>query len=437
MLFPEHLLTEGILVITLLKVGLSAAFFAACVQYIYRRRDICVPIMAVMYALMMYMLAYSWNIMWLDCVMVLPLVVMFFEKMMRTGKILGYVLSLAYALYANYYIGFMLCVFLVLYYIAYVLRERRSMEKQAYGVLRFIGASALGGGLVMFLMVPVYLGLGHTSAVNEAFPKLLGSNFDLFNLLGRHLFATSPTIRSGNLPNIYCGVLSVLLLPLFATTKSIPLRRRLTYLGLLFVLALSFSLNYPNLIWHGLHSPNDLPYRFSFIYSFVLLLIGYEVLLQLRHVSFKQIGFSFVGIMAYLMLEERFGDEAYDVKSIYFSLFFIAIYAVILSVVVRRKQLLRPAYSALLLVVVLEMVLNGGSTYLKLNDNEHFTPHLSYVDNDTTEAIRQAVDRAKEKGDAELAGDFYRLELAPRRTFVDTALFDYRGITLFASSNLL
>ena len=94
-LFPENLLTEGILVITLLKNALAAACFAACVQSVYHRRDISVPVVAVLYSLMMYMLAYSWNIMWLDCVAMLPLVVMFFERMMRTGKFLGYVLSLS------------------------------------------------------------------------------------------------------------------------------------------------------------------------------------------------------------------------------------------------------------------------------------------------------------------------------------------------------
>ena len=58
-LFPEHLLTEGILVITLLKNALSAAFFAACIQYVYKKRNAAIPAMAIMYSLMMYLLAYS------------------------------------------------------------------------------------------------------------------------------------------------------------------------------------------------------------------------------------------------------------------------------------------------------------------------------------------------------------------------------------------
>ena len=433
-LFPENLLTEGILVITLLKNALSAFFFAMCVQYVYKRQDFCVPMVSVMYALMTYMLAYSWNIMWLDVVMTLPLVVLGFERLMRTGRFLGYVLPLAYALYANYYIGFMLCLFMVLYYVVFALRSRRTPAEQLRGFRRFAVGSALGGGLVMFLLIPVYLALQHTSAAGGGLPEL-ASNFDMFELLGRHLYNTTPTIRSGNLPNIYCGVLTVLLLPLFATMKQIPLRRRLCYLALVGVLALSFVLNWPNLIWHGLHAPNDLPYRFSFLYSFTLLLIAYETLMHLREVSSKQAALSFLGLVAYLMLEEHFGEEAYDFKSIYYTLFFAAVYTLVILLVSRKRVRMRVAYSFLLLAVTLEMVTNAGGTLRVLDANEHYTKHVNYVDNDTTEAVRQAVDQAQEIGDAAMGGEFYRMEFFPRRTFVDPAMFGYRGITLFSSSN--
>lgn len=433
-IFPEAYLPEAIILITLLKNALSAAFFAACVQYVYRRRNLSIPIVSVMYALMMYVLAYNWNIMWLDGVLILPLVVLGFEKLMRTGRFLPYVLSLAYALYANYYIGFMLCVFMVLYYIAYTLRTRRGAAKQARGFVRFLIGSALGGGLAMFLLVPVAMALGQTSAAGGTLPELK-ANFDLFNLLGRHLYGTTPTIRSGNLPNIYCGLLAVFLLPLFATLRSIPLRRRVTYLGLLAVIGLSFVLNQADLLWHGLHSPNDLPYRFSFLYCFVLLLIAYEALMHLREITFKQIAFTFLGIAAYLVLEDRFGDEAYGFTAIYVSLLLAAIYAGITALAARRHVAVRPAYALLLLVVSAEMIFHGGEAFRTLNSNEYFTNHDHYVDNDATNAIRLAVEKTKVDGDAAAGGEFYRLEKLPRKTCVDPALFHYRGLSVFASSN--
>lgn len=434
-LFPERFLPEAIMLITLLKDALAAALFAACVQYVFRRRDFCVPIVAVMYAMMMYVLAYNWNIMWLDCVMFLPLVVLGFERMMRTGKYLTYVLSLAYTLYANYYIGFMVCLFLVVYYIAYVLRSRRSAARQGRGLIRFVVGSLLGGGLSAFLLLPVFLALGQTSAAGGTLPEL-SNNFNLFDLLGRHLYATTPTIRSGNLPNIYCGMLAVFLLPIFATLRSISLRRRVVYMGMLALMGMSFVLNQFDLIWHGLHAPNDLPYRFSFLYCFVLLLIAYQALIHIQEITFKQIGLSFIGILAYLMLEERFGDsEAYGFSAIYISLFLVLLYAVITALLARRHLGLRPGYAILLLLVVCEMTLQARTTFATLNSNEYFTAHADYVDNETTEAIRAAVAKTKAIGDEKANGAFYRMELLPRRTCVDTSLFHYRGMTVFASSN--
>ncbi|MCI8553548.1 MAG: YfhO family protein [Clostridiales bacterium] len=432
--FPENMLTDAILVITLIKVALTAACFALCVQYIHRRRDLLSVAGAVMYALMMYMLAYFWNLMWLDVVMVLPLVVMCFEKLMREGKYLPYVLTLAYALYANYYIGFMLCVFMVVYYLFYALRKHRTREKQGRSFLRFAIGSALGGGLVMFLLVPVFLALGSTSAAGEGLPEMK-NNFDMFQLLGRHLYEVSPTIRAGNLPNVYCGILPLFLLPVFVTQKSIPLRRRLAYMGMLAVMAFSLVVNHFDLLWHGLHSPNDLPYRFSFLYSFVLILIAYETLLHLREVRFRQIAVSLAAILSYLVIEERLGDEVYGFNSIYISLLLAVIYAVVAVLISRRKLGWRPAASLLLLVVVAEMTFNGGATLRTLNSKEYCTKRADYVDNDITRAIRAGLAQIKETGDAAANGAFYRMEFLPRRTTVDTALFSYPGITVFASSN--
>lgn len=213
------MLTDGILVITLIKVGLAAAFFAACLQYIYHRRDLSVVACSLMYAMMMYTLAYFWNIMWLDVVMILPLVVMCFEKLMREGKYLPYILTLAYALYANYYIGFMLCLFMVLYFLFYLLRRRRTLDRVGKSFLRFAVGSLIGGGLVMFLLLPVAAALGDTSAAGGSMPEMT-NNFDMFNLLGRHLYDVTPTIRSGNLPNIYCGILPLFLLPVLSPRRA-------------------------------------------------------------------------------------------------------------------------------------------------------------------------------------------------------------------------
>jgi len=435
MLFPENLLTEAILVITLIKNALTAAFFALCLQYNYKEKSYALSIASVMFSMMMYMIAYSWNIMWLDVIMVLPLIVMGFEKMMREKKFLLYTLTLAYALFVNYYIAFMVCVFMVLYFIAYALREKHESRDLAAGFLRFGGYSALAAALSALLLVPVAMALGVTSASDGGFASVWNSNFDFFDLLGRHLYDVTPTIRSGNLPNLYCGVFAILLLPLFLTTKTIPARRRATMAGLLAVMAVSLCINNFDLLWHGLHSPNDLPYRFSFLYCFVLILIAFETLTHIQDITPKQFGIALTGVAAYLVIEGKFGNEEYGFDSLYVSFGLILLYALV-SFMISRKKLLKDAGMVLLLlIVVAEMVTATDKTMVKLNSNEYFTNHSDYVDNDTTKAVQAAVDEMEALGDSATNNGFYRVEFLPRRTCADTALFDYNGITIFASSN--
>lgn len=434
LLFPERLLAQGILFITLLKNALSGALFALCVQQLFGRRGLHIPTVSVMYSLMMYLIAYSWNLMWLDVVMILPLVVFGFERLMRTGKFLTYVLSLAYALYANYYIGFMLCIFLVLYYLTYCIRSRRTSKQLRISFARFAGCSILSASLVAALLIPVYFALQNTSAAGADLPDITNT-LDIFQLLGRHLADTSPTVRAGNLPNIYCGVLTAICIPLFAVNEGIRPRRRAAYMALWLVLFFSFLVNWTDLAWHGLHSPNDLPYRFSFLYCFLILLMACETLVNLKHIKTRHVFLTFTGAVAYLMLEERFGDEAYGFSTVYINLAILAIYAIILTLASRKLVRRRVAYAVLLLAVTAEMALGGGNSFVKLNANEYFTRHSDYVDNEITEAIRQAVTKTQQLGDTAADGDFYRLEFLPRRTCVDTALFHYRGLTSFSSSN--
>lgn len=432
--FSEQHLTEAILLITLLKNALAAGAFAACVQYLYRKRTATVAAVSVMYSMSLYMLAYSWNIMWLDVVALLPIVVLCFERMQREGKWLAYVLTLALALFSNYYIGFMLCIFMVLYFIVWQLRGERTLRERVVGTGLFAGGSLLGGGLVAALLIPTALALGRTSAAGDAFPDF-ATNMSIFDLLGRLYYGATPTIRSGNLPNLYCGVAAVLLAPIYATQKSVPLRRRISYVALLVVLLFSCTIKQWDIVWHGLHTPNDLPYRFSFLVGFVMLLMAAHVLTHLTRITPKQILGSLTASAVYLLLWERFGgDNAINSRLLYINLLLLAVYAVVLLLSATRRLPVRAGRLLLLLVVTIELVFGSGSTLIQMDRKEYFTKQENYLNNDKATATAQAVERAQEIA-KEAGYEFARIEYLPRSTCMDTALHHYKGITTFASSN--
>lgn len=440
-LFPEAHLTEAILVITLIKFTLAAAFFTAMAQYLTRNRGAAVVIVGILYALSGFMLAYSWNIMWLDVVALLPLVVMALEHALKTGKITAYAVALGVALFANYYIGFMVCVFLIFYWLVWVFRKKRTIKEIFFGGVRFGAGSLWGAGMAACLLVPVALALGRTSAAGGE----LGDfrvNFQLFDLFGRLFYGATPTIRSGNLPNLYCGVAAALLLPIYFGQKQIPLRRRICYGGLLAVLLLSCTITRWDLVWHGLHAPNDLPYRFSFLAIFVVLLLAAYTLSHIRHITARQI-FGSLGLSAaYLVLWEKLAainttanaeKVTPDSKMLYINLMLLAVYALILLVAAVKRAPKQAATRLLLTVVCAEMIFGTGRTLKTMNQNEYFTSQPNYIDNVKHVVINDALRRVEDLAAEE--GGFLRMEYLPRTSCVDTALHHYSGLTTFASSN--
>ena len=447
-LFPERHLTEAILLITLIKTSAAAASFTALAQYLYKERKATMILVGVLYSLTGFMIAYSWNIMWLDVVALLPAVVLALEHLLRTGKVAPYACLLALALFANYYIGFMLCVFLVLYALVWLLREKHTVRSVLQGGLRFAAGSLWGAGMAAALLVPTALALSRTSAAGEELGEF-ATNFQLFDLFGRFFYGAEPTVRSGNLPNLYCGVAAVVLLPIYLSQRNIPLRRRVCYGGLLALLLVSCTLTQWDLVWHGLHSPNDLPYRFSFLACFVVLLMGAHVLSQLDEIKPRQILTSLTASAAYLILWEKLGvmfreidpESASKVvttdKLIYVNLLLLAMYGVALLIATARRTPRLVAARLLVLAVGVELLFSTTSSLVALNNNEHFTDHEDYTYNVKHEAIDEALRLAEElaREDADNFGAFVRMEYLPRTSCVDTSLHHYSGLTTFASSN--
>ena len=446
-LFEERHITEAILVITLVKFTAAAAAFTAMVQYLTRRRNASAVTVGVLYALSGVMLAYSWNIMWLDTIVLLPLVVMAAEHMLKTGKITPYALLLGLALFVNYYLGFMLCVFLVFYWLVWALRKKRTLKETFVGGVRFAAGSLWGAGFAACLLIPVALALGRTSAAGGEIGDFR-TNFQIFDLFGRMFYGAVPTIRSGNLPNLYCGVAAVILLPIYFGQKQIHLRRRLCYGGLLAILLLSCTLTRWDLVWHGLHAPNDLPYRFSFLTIFVVLLLAAYTLSQIQHITRRQVGISLAASAGYLVLWEKLaalntGSNAQkvspDSKMLYINLMLLAVYALVLLVAAAKKAPRRAAARLMLLVVCAELLFGTTRSLRLLNENEYFTAQPHYIDNTKHLVINDALRRAEYLARNEKA--FLRMEYLAadandgRTTCVDTALHHYSGLTTFASSN--
>ena len=158
LLFPLKYLPEAVSVLYILKLSL-AALTMSC--YLSKRgtNGAANLALSLAFSFSAYFTLYSINIMWLDALVLLPLISLGIERLVDSTKFSLYTLSLAGAIFCNYYIGYMLCIFSVLYFLYALMRERRPARALADAGIRFAISSLVAGGLNAVLLIPVGLSM--------------------------------------------------------------------------------------------------------------------------------------------------------------------------------------------------------------------------------------------------------------------------------------
>ena len=309
LLFPRALLIEAFTIVLILKISLSGLSFAYYISKHYKKYDITIVYFSVFYALSGWVLGYNWNIMWLDCIYLLPLIILGLERLIREGRGFLYGVSLAACIFCNYYISIMVCIFLVLYFfVLFFQRRRRSFRLFINRGLKFAGYSLLAGGFAAVLLLPAYFALMQTYSADSVFPTSFKFYENFWDILSQHMAVIEPTDLNG-LPNLYCGVIVLMFIVLYVLRPRTPLRHKLMKLALLVLLIFSCNVNVLDYIWHGFHYPNSLPNRFTFLYIFLLLTLCYEVFLVLRQYKMWQYFAAFLISMGFVMAAYTWGDE--------------------------------------------------------------------------------------------------------------------------------
>ena len=422
-LIPKAYLREGLTVILMLKFSFAGFFMAGMLRYVFKRNDISITMFGVMYALCAYMMGYYWNIIWIDTVALLPLVMQGLVALVREGKYRMYVAALAVSMISSYYIGYMVCIFVVISFFLICLYEGTGLKTFGKRFLLVTGTSALGGGLAAWILLPAFFALQLTHSVGNSFPKTITFTEAWRDILANMLAFTEPTAKEG-LPNLYSGLLPVLLLGAFVVAKKIRIREKISGILLMAFLIVSCNMNVLNFIWHAFHFPNMLPYRFAFLFSFVMLVAGYRaftVLLEEKLSIIQWIAMLLVGgIFCYLGYGSKIQEDD-DHKFVMASAILGGIYLIIIFFrLFASKQVVQVM---LALALVFEMG-NAAITGVKTVGSSGYT---SYPANN--KEIQEMIDQT-EKLDNEL---FYRTELTYWYTLNDPSLYYYDGVSQFSS----
>lgn len=435
---------KGIIAAMSMLVAFKIAFSAGAFSYFLSRRkgkvscNMIITGLGVAYGLNNYMAGYYWNLMWLDCIMVLPLIVLGFERLMRNHDFRLYVLALCYCLYCNYYISFMICVFLVLWFFAFGHgRDMENFSVKAYmkkfvsNGIRFAWASLLAAGMSCFSLVMAYLAITKTASAHLAFPKFetYGSFFDLFKA---QFMLTKPITHmtyDGGV-NIYCGVFAVVLFFLYVVSDKIDLWEKLRKLVLLAILFISFNNKFLNYIWHGFHDQYGIPNRFAFLFIFTLLVVGYEAVIRVKKLSSVQIITAGILSLVLLFITYYKVNMATDISAktiLLVSHGMIVVYSVILFLRNKVKNLYKKTTVALGIIMALEIMVNAGIGMGK-NDVADGYYHIQYTEstNKAMEAVSEYSQQKQHK--------FYREDMTDYIMLDENSYNNMRGLGTFCST---
>ncbi len=170
-----------------------------------------------MYALSNFLIGYYSNVMWLDCIMLLPVLAYLIEQLVHTGKWRWYCLVLGYCILTSYYMGFMLCTFAAFYYLAELAGQKSGQQpEKIHSLLKFAGASVAGAGLAGITLIPRIAAVFQNCSGGRGRHRTFGSVRRYLETAGRIIrgFPVLCKIRRPGDVNLYCGC-AVLLLPEF------------------------------------------------------------------------------------------------------------------------------------------------------------------------------------------------------------------------------
>lgn len=426
-LFPQKYMIEIMNVIIILKLCLSSLTFTYYISKHFNTRKCTIALFGMFYALSGFVAAYSWNIMWLDCLVLLPLIILGLERLVNENHCFLYCITLGLCIYTNYYIAIMVCISVVLYFIVLMAAYKGTRRPVIYvkKFLNFAIYSLLAGGLAACLLLPEFYAFTLSASNNIEFPKKLSLYFSILNMVTRHLINVPVHLGLDHYPNIYCSVAVLLLFPLYVMDKKVDIREKIGKSALVLIFLTAFNLNIPNFIWHGFHFPNSLPCRQSFIYVFFLLAMCYEALSHLKSMTTKQLGGAlWIAIGILLFIEQVFTvDETYDFTIVYISGAFILVYALIMLIHLKHEFKVPVIIFIAFSLCIIECTINMDSTGIGT------TSRSSYLlDYDAVKTVTQTV--------ADDDSSFYRMDKKfGSRSNNDGAWHNYHSISTFSSTS--
>ncbi|MFG2939246.1 YfhO family protein [Streptomyces sp. NPDC048282] len=269
--FPRDEIDLAVYTITVLKTATAGAAMACLLLTLRRGRWWAAGLLGASYALCGWSLALaSYNPMWLDGLIALPLLCLVGEWALTGRRPLLGVLIVALAWIANFYTAYMATLGAALVLLLRLVLAELPWRRALAVVGRAAVTVGLGIGLAAPLVIVVYSGTKHAYPGREGHFAPVGAD----DLLARLL----PTTYSYSSPALYVGITALVLALALPFHRAVPARVRAGWTVLVLLVALSLQWAPTSLAWHAFAAPNGSSYRQAFVLCALLVIAAWHAL---------------------------------------------------------------------------------------------------------------------------------------------------------------
>ncbi|WP_258535571.1 YfhO family protein [Bacillus sp. 03113] len=426
LVFPRSFIPFSILMIWMIKIGLSSLTMSYLLKKHFTQNHFTIFIFSISYALMSFSITYYFLPMWLDAIYLLPIIIAGIQDILKSEKYTLFLISLSILFIANFYISYMVGIFVFLYFVAECYVNIFTKKDVIKRFILFFKGVFLAVLFTSFITIPTYLELRknkYTSEDTNLFTYLLNP-LDLYG----HFF--NGTTELQNL-SIYAGVGAVLLVPLYFLNQKYAVRERIIYGLLLGFLLYCMTNGFLNRVWHVFEVPAGANYRYAFVVSFLMLILSVKALEKLEYTSPKRlIGVAGYNILFLCMANKLLNQNIFTIELINMNILILICYAIFFFFLVNKRLPKRVhvfSKVCLCFLVLGDMGLN--SQFILRNYTGSSGPYNWYNKNnpsyETAIASLQSLDQS-----------FYRIKIDTSLvSFPNESLrYKYKGMTIYTST---
>ena len=374
-LFPTANIQSMVTILIMLKLSFAGAFMTWLLDRKFKSKDKMTVLFGLMYPLCSFAMVFMFNIMWLDGFAILPLLILLTEKFIenrRTWPALTLVLLVLFV--SGYYMAYMVGAFSFIYILSVMgYSGCFSKEKEKEGMKTvglFILSAVTAAMMSACILIPAGLNtIGNPDYTVNDGGLSMNPEFKLVSILDQ-LVEKKVEDLSINLPQIFCGVTALLLCVLFFFNPKIKKSLKKAVGAAFGFGLLSFQFPLLNRAWHLFDEPNWFNFRYSYVFSFVMILVAFYSYMHMAEAGKKHF-FASLGIVCGIaVFSQSFGlmtkkDNTFFATILFSLLICILLYGKTLEKWPDMIYNLKKLGSAFLVcVIVIEIVIFNPRCYL-------------------------------------------------------------------------